>query len=113
MHILVDANLSPDLCPWISSTFSVETESIINMGLQGLTDRELFARHRVPGSIVMTKDSDFCELVDRFGPPPNVIHVQCGNTSNTAMRRLLQSTLRKALDLIAAGEPIVEIGTEQ
>ncbi|MEH1826540.1 MAG: DUF5615 family PIN-like protein [Nostoc sp.] len=36
----------------------------------------------------MTKDSDFAELVDRFGTPPQVIWLTCGNTSNDRLKEM-------------------------
>ena len=58
----------------------------------------------------MTKDGDFSLLLDRYGPPPQIIWLTCGNTSNTSLKRILTSTLQQALDLLANGEKLVEIG---
>jgi predicted nuclease of predicted toxin-antitoxin system len=57
----------------------------------------------------MTKDSDFLLLLDRFGPPPQVIWVTCGNTSNARFKEILTGTLPRALELLVSGEPLVEI----
>ena len=57
----------------------------------------------------MSKDADFAEMVDRLGPPPAVIWLTCGNTSNAALRVLLKSTLPRAIELIARGDSLVEI----
>jgi predicted nuclease of predicted toxin-antitoxin system len=43
------------------------------------------------------------------GPPPQVLWVTLGNTSNAAMKGVLSRTLSRALDLLAGGEPLVEI----
>jgi predicted nuclease of predicted toxin-antitoxin system len=40
----------------------------------------------------MTKDSDFVALLDRFGPPPQVIWITCGNTSNARLKEILTIT---------------------
>ena len=32
---------------------------------------------------MITKDRDFVELLGRLGPPPKIIWITCGNTSNT------------------------------
>jgi predicted nuclease of predicted toxin-antitoxin system len=37
----------------------------------------------------MTKDSDFVDLVERLGPPPQIIWLTCGNTSNLRLREIL------------------------
>jgi predicted nuclease of predicted toxin-antitoxin system len=57
----------------------------------------------------MTKDSDFLQLLDKLGPPPQVIWVTCGNTSNSRLKEVLTHTLPKALDLLNFGERLVEI----
>jgi predicted nuclease of predicted toxin-antitoxin system len=35
--------------------------------------------------------------------------VTCGNTSNTRLREILTSTLPRALELLQAGEELIEI----
>ena len=57
----------------------------------------------------MTKDSDFVLLLDRFGPPPRVIWVTCGNTSNARLKEILGKTFTKALELLESGEQLIEI----
>jgi predicted nuclease of predicted toxin-antitoxin system len=60
-------------------------------------------------AIVLTKDSDFAELVERLGPPPRIILLTCGNTSKAALREILIHCLPRALELIEEGESLVEI----
>ncbi len=57
----------------------------------------------------MTKDADFVELVVRQGPPPQILWVTSGNTSDEELRRILGSVFGEALDLLVAGEPLVEV----
>ncbi len=58
---------------------------------------------------IMTKDSDFVQMVRRIGSPPQILWITCGNTSNAHLKNLLRATLPKALKLLQAGEPLVEI----
>ena len=60
---------------------------------------------------MLTKDVDFVELLDRYGPPPQVLWITCGNTSNAALREILRQTLPKAIDLLSKGESLVEISS--
>jgi predicted nuclease of predicted toxin-antitoxin system len=60
-------------------------------------------------AVVMTKDRDFVLLLDRFGPPPRIIWLTCGNTSNEKLKEILNQTLVEAISLIESGEEIVEI----
>ena len=73
------------------------------------TDRDIFLAARRESAIVMTKDGDFLRLLDELGAPPQVIHITCGTTSNAQLRQILTSTLPKALELLQAGEELVEI----
>ncbi len=57
----------------------------------------------------MTKDADFLRLVSEQGPPPRVLLIALGNTSNATLRAVLERRLDRALEMFAAGEPVVEI----
>ncbi len=72
-------------------------------------DEEIFAAAKRENAVVMTKDRDFVALLDRLGPPPQVIWLRCGNTSNARLKEVLARTLSEALRLLVAGESLVEI----
>jgi predicted nuclease of predicted toxin-antitoxin system len=109
MTIWVDAHLSPAIATWITSTYGVEAIALRDLGLRDAEDPEIFEVAKAQEAIVMTKDSDFVDLVDRLGAPPQIIWLTCGNTSNGRLREILRETLPKALELLAAGEILVEI----
>jgi predicted nuclease of predicted toxin-antitoxin system len=109
MTIWVDAHLSPAIATWITSTFEIEAIALRDLGLRDAEDVDIFAAAQAQGAIVLTKDSDFVDLVERLGPPPQIIWLTCGNTSNAKLREILSKTLPKALELLAAGEALVEI----
>ena len=58
----------------------------------------------------MTKDADFAKMVERLGPPPRVIWLRCGNTSNAALKDLLIRKLPECMVRLADGNSIVELG---
>lgn len=70
---------------------------------------QIFMSARAAGAVVMTKDADFVALLAHHGPPPQVLWVTCGNTSNARMREILTATWANARTLLAAGEPLVEL----
>jgi predicted nuclease of predicted toxin-antitoxin system len=109
MTIWVDAHLSPAIATWITNTFEIEAIALRDLGLRDAEDVDIFAAAQAQGAIVLTKDSDFVDLVERLGPPPQIIWLTCGNTSNAKLREILSKTLPKALELLAAGEALVEI----
>ena len=60
--------------------------------------------------IVMTKDIDFVRLLEQHGPPPQILWITCGNTSNLRMKQILSKTLKESLQILESGESLVEIG---
>jgi len=109
MTIWVDAHLSPAIATWITNTFEVTAVALRDVGLRDAEDPEIFEAAKAQGVIMMTKDSDFVDLVDRLGSPPQIIWLTCGNTSNARLREILSETLPRALELLETGEALVEI----
>ena len=73
------------------------------------TDPGIFRAARAADAVVLTKDRDFVELVNRLGAPLRVIWLTCGNTSNRELMRILDATFCRASQLLASGEAVVEI----
>jgi predicted nuclease of predicted toxin-antitoxin system len=107
--IWVDVHLSPALARWIKAEFDVPAVALRDLSLQRSKDRQIFVAAREARAIVLTKDSDFAELVQVFGPPPHILWITCGNTSNSALQLILRKALPQALEMIKRGEPLVEI----
>ena len=64
---------------------------------------------RRTGVVFMTKDADFEERVLRLGPPPHILWLTCGNTSEQRLKEILELRLLAALELVRSGEALVEI----
>jgi predicted nuclease of predicted toxin-antitoxin system len=106
----IDAHLSPSLAVWLRTEFGVEAVALDDLGLRQANDIDVFRRATSPGLVIMSKDEDFEQILRRHGPPPQILWVRCGNTTNEALMALLRGTFPDAMRLLAAGEPIVEIG---
>ncbi len=109
MTIWIDAQLSPSIAAWITENFEIEALALRDLGLRDSEDEEIFEAAKNENAVVMTKDSDFVSLLDRLGSPPKIIWLTCGNTSNSNLKRILNSTLQDAINLLEEGEIIVEI----
>jgi predicted nuclease of predicted toxin-antitoxin system len=59
--------------------------------------------------IIMSKDSDFVDLVCRLGSPPQILWLTCGNVTNRNLKRILTATLPEAIIQLQHGESVVEI----
>ena len=113
MIIWIDAQLSPALAPWLSEQFAVEAFSARHLGLVGAKDRDIFAAARAAKAVVLTKDSDFVLWQERLGAPPQVVWLRCGNTSNEYLRKLFVRRFPAIIEMLVAGEPLVEIADPQ
>lgn len=109
MIIWIDAQLSPSIVRWISEEFQIEAVAVRDLGLRDATDEEIFAAARKESVIIMTKDADFPQLLEAKGPPPKIIWLTCGNTSNVYLKTILKKTLRKTIEFLDSGENLVEI----
>lgn len=109
MTIWVDAQLPPALALWLSRQMGIAAEAVREHGLRDANDRDIFFAAREASAVVMTKDRDFVDLVGRYGPPPQVIWITCGNTSNARLQDILRDMLPRALVLLEHGETVVEI----
>jgi predicted nuclease of predicted toxin-antitoxin system len=109
MTIWLDAQLPPSVAAWIQATLGVECRAVRDLGIRDAKDHQIFQAARDAEVVVMTKDRDFVELLERLGPPPKVLWVTCGNTSNARLRDILARLLPRALKLFDDGEILVEI----
>jgi predicted nuclease of predicted toxin-antitoxin system len=111
--VWLDAHLSPAIAPWMATTFSVTAVAVRDLGLREAQDPPIFAAAKTAGVVVMTKDADFAEMVERLGPPPQVLWLRCGNSTNVALRQVLAKEMPAAMIRLAAGEPLIEIGADE
>ena len=116
MNFWIDAQLPPSLAAWLSETFGVNATALRDIGLRDAKDTEitklieartprltlLFNAARLVGTVIMTKDSDFVDLVSRLGTPPQILWVTCGNVTNQNLRRILTLTFPDALQLLSS-----------
>lgn len=110
MIIWLDAQLPPSVAAWITATLGIEAHAVRDLGLRHAKDAPIFQAARDAEAVVMTKDRDFMEMVQRLGSPPKVLWVTCGNTSNARLREILSRELPAAVARLEGGESLVEIG---
>ncbi len=109
MKIWINAQLPPTLAQWLTETFALEAIALRDLGLRDAQDMEIFEAARDENAVIMTKDSDFIDLVCRLGSLPQILWITCGNVTNTNLRQILAATLSDALEKLRQGEVIVEI----
>ena len=110
MRVLLDAQLLPSIAPWLAQRLQCEVDHLDGSPHAGAPDERIFSVHRLPGAVIFTKDQDFVELVSRLGPPPQIVWIRIGNSTNRVLRQAFESSLANVAALLAAGEAIVELG---
>lgn len=111
MLVVSDAQVAPALAPWFRRALGVDAVAARDWGLQQAEDEAIFlaAREHGPGAVVITKDSDFLDLLLRYGPPPQIVWLRCGNTTNACLRQLFTARWPDVRRLLEAGEALIEI----
>ncbi|MDT7855261.1 DUF5615 family PIN-like protein [Rubrivirga sp. S365] len=109
MTLWIDAMLSPALARWITQAFDgVDAVSAQRLGLIEAKDPSIFDAARGAGAVVLTKDRDFADEVERRGSP-SVVWLRVGNTTTANLKRVLAEQLPAALVALRGGEVLVEL----
>ncbi|NEP02420.1 MAG: hypothetical protein F6K58_27990 [Symploca sp. SIO2E9] len=92
MKLLFDQNLSPRLV-WRLSDIYPNSSHVFNCRLDQANDIDIWQYCRDNDYIIVTKDSDFNELVVLLGFPPKVIWVRRGNCTTTEIETILRTNV--------------------
>lgn len=109
MQLWVDAQLPPALARWLTIECGVTATHVHELGAASAPDPAIFAAARQAEVAVVTKDEDFVVLLERHGPPPQVVWVTAGNLRNAELRQLMVAAWPRVAELLAAGHPLVEV----
>ncbi len=106
--IWLDAQLAPSLARWITKQFNIPCKALRELKLHTAEDKKIFEKAKNENVIIITKDSDFVDLMTRLKSPPKIILLTCGNTSNKKLKEIFKNKLPVALSLLDKN-PLVEI----
>ncbi|HEY0073000.1 MAG TPA: DUF5615 family PIN-like protein [Abditibacteriaceae bacterium] len=90
MKLLFDQNLSPRLVTSLADLFP-DSNHVYPLGLDQVSDIEVWSYARDNGFILVSKDADFSELSLLHGNPPKLIWLRLGNCTTTQIENLLRS----------------------
>ncbi|MCB1031414.1 MAG: DUF5615 family PIN-like protein [Acidimicrobiales bacterium] len=88
MKLLFDQNLSRHLIGQLDAVFP-ESAHVTSVGLDTVTDTEIWDYAKEHGFVIISKDSDFRQLAFLHGPPPKVLWLRVGNRSTASILQLL------------------------
>ncbi len=105
MIFWLDAQLPPSLAPWLTEAFHVEAYSMRHLDLHTAEDLQIFDRARRTGDVVLiSKDSDFVELITQRGTPPRLLWVTCGNLTTKKHEHPFTPSHRHVHDVLIRGD---------
>ena len=110
MKLLLDNNLSPKLVTKVADLYP-EYSHVALLGLDTASDNQVWTVARDEGYCLVSKDSDFNELLVTKGFPPKVIWIRLGNCTTAEIAELLRSQYEAITDF--GNDPAVGLLTLQ
>lgn len=110
-EIWLDTQLSPIIAKWMAEYTGISVKSSYSLQSNTLTDLEIYQRAKAVGKVILiSKDADFPELINRLGSPPKLIVIRRGNCDNREMWEFIKANIIKAVDILSKSEiNIVEL----
>lgn len=96
MKLLFDHNLSPKLITRLNDLYP-NSNHLYLMNLDKKPDQIIWGIAKTENHTIVTKDSDFNELLILKGFPPKVIWIRLGNCSTATIESLLRDNYEKIL----------------
>ncbi|MDO8358418.1 MAG: DUF5615 family PIN-like protein [Devosia sp.] len=108
LWFLVDAQLSPRVAKQLTAA-GYPSAPIVELLGATATDLEIAALANELGAVVMSKDEDFLDLLDRRRLLTGLVWVRIGNTDAQRQWSAIEPVLHRLVERFEAGESLVEI----
>lgn len=108
MKLLVDNQLPAALAVYLRWR-GHDCRHVIELGLDEVSDLELWRYAAVEKSVLVSKDEDFVFLANRAGDDGRLIWVRVGNCRNAALLSAFDRGHDDVVAAIEAGQRIVEL----
>jgi len=90
MKLLLDQNISYRLVRKIESLFP-GTQQVRRLGHDNKTDRFLWEFAKANDFTIVSYDSDFYDLSQKFGHPPKLLWITSGNRTTENLKAMLET----------------------
>ena len=111
LEFWLDCHLSPIIAKQLKEETGYIFKSAYILELHGLTDLEIYELAKKNSNVILiSKDSDIPDLINKYGAPPKLINLKTGNTQNRILYKFLLDNLEAALaKLIDEGIHIIDL----
>lgn len=110
-EIWLDSNISPIIAKWMKDETGWNVRSSFSLELYNLDDLEIYTKAKAHEEVILiSKDTDFPDLISRLGSPPKLIFIQIGNCDNRILWDFLKQNIYKAIELLTTTDvDIIEL----
>jgi predicted nuclease of predicted toxin-antitoxin system len=108
VRFLVDAQLPPALARYLGE-LGHQADHVIDIGLEGARDKEIWDFAETNSAIIVTKDGDFAAMRGTRDDGPAVIWVRMGNTTTGVLFAALARAWPAVIAALDADEGVVEV----
>jgi predicted nuclease of predicted toxin-antitoxin system len=108
MRFLVDAQLPPALARWPAER-GYTSEHVLDLGMAGADDRDIWVYASQVGAVIVTKDEDFAERRARTRDGPAIVWIRVGNVSRRELLTWFRFRLPVIVEALERGETLIEI----
>jgi len=103
-----DNNLSVLLPKAVAQLFPGSSH-VAELEIARLSDRQIFEFAGKNNFILVTKDKDFYHLLNTLGPPPKIVWITIGNSSNRETITTLTSNTKAIKQFVAGNRALLVI----
>ena len=96
MKILLNQHLSWKLKVKLTALFD-DVKHVKDLGFTEVDDRVIIAWAKDNGYAIVTKDSDYNEIMVNSGPPPIIIWLRMGNCSTRVVEHIFAQNISRIL----------------
>lgn len=100
-EIWLDTNISPIIAKWMMDHTGMTVKSSYSLAFKETQDIDIYNAAKAYGNIILvSKDSDFSELISRLGAPPKLVNIKFGNSDNKRLWSILQPKIIEVINLL-------------
>jgi len=104
-EIWLDVHLSPAIAKWMHEYTGFTVKSAYALKFYSFDDFEIYKKAKSKGNVILiSKDSDFNELISRLGSPPKLIFLKIGNCDNNVLWNFMKKNILQTLQLLISSD---------
>ena len=104
----LDNQISPVIAKWMNEATGFTFKSSYILNFKTTSDHEIFQTAKKQGNVVIvTKDGDFTNFVNTFGPQPKLLCIRIENCDNKVLFNFILSRFNRAVQLLT--KPYIHI----